>query len=145
MIEQLEGTVVGLDTAPLIYLIERHPVYHPLGRPFFLALDKGQFSAVTSTVTLVEVLVHPLRRNEGELVNRYRDILLHAEYLTMLNVGPVVATLAAELRAEHGLRTPDALQLATALHAGADYFLTNDRELQGFSPLEVLLVDNMEP
>ena len=28
-ITKLYGTVVGLDTAPLIYFIEKHPIYLP--------------------------------------------------------------------------------------------------------------------
>jgi hypothetical protein len=52
-IDALEGKVVGLDTTPLIYLIEEHPVYLPLVRPFFEAADRGRLSFVTSVVTLV--------------------------------------------------------------------------------------------
>jgi len=37
----LQGKVVGLDSAPLIYFIEEHPAYLPLIRPFFESLDAG--------------------------------------------------------------------------------------------------------
>ena len=60
-IEKLYGTTVGLDTAPLIYFIEKHPVYLQLVRPFFLDLELGDFEVVTSTLTLTEVLVHPYK------------------------------------------------------------------------------------
>ena len=53
----LQGKVVGLDTAPLIYLIEEHPVYLDRVRPFFEAMDRGEFAVVTSTVTLLKVLI----------------------------------------------------------------------------------------
>ena len=56
-IESLRGHVVGLDTAPLIYFMERHPTYLEIVRPFFVALDQGEFRAVTSVITLLEVLV----------------------------------------------------------------------------------------
>jgi len=42
---------VALDTAPLIYFIEKHPVFGPRVRPVFAALASGEISAVTSTVT----------------------------------------------------------------------------------------------
>jgi hypothetical protein len=71
-IDALEGKVVGLDTAPLIYLIEEHPVYLPLVRPFFEAADRGRLSFVTSVVTLLEVLVQPLRQGKEELARKYR-------------------------------------------------------------------------
>lgn len=145
MIEQLRGIVVGVDTAPFIYFIERHRDYHSLLHTFFTALDEGQFAAVTSTITLAEVLVHPFRRNKNNLVRQYRDILLGAEHLSTLTVTPAVATRAAQLRAAHNLRTPDALQLATALLGGATFFLTNDMALRAFPHLTVILVNDFAP
>ncbi len=56
-ITALRGTVVAVDTAPLIYFIEENPVYLPLLRPFFEAVDRGEFRVVTSILTLTEVLV----------------------------------------------------------------------------------------
>ncbi|WP_147068735.1 type II toxin-antitoxin system VapC family toxin [Microcystis aeruginosa] len=58
---QLQGQVVGLDTAPLIYLMEQNQAYLGLVRAFFGAVSRGEFQVVTSTLTLTEVLVHPLR------------------------------------------------------------------------------------
>jgi hypothetical protein len=58
---QLQGKVVGLDTAPLIYFIEQNEAYLKLVRPFFQAMSQGEFQVVTSVLTLTEVLVHPLR------------------------------------------------------------------------------------
>lgn len=66
-VEALRGTVVALDTAPLIYLIEENPTYLPFVRPFFKAVDQGEFKVVTSIVTLTEVLVHPMRHGDQEL------------------------------------------------------------------------------
>lgn len=60
-ISKLRGMIVGLDTAPLIYFIERHPVYLSFVRPFFQAMEIGEFEVVTSTLTLTEVLVHPYK------------------------------------------------------------------------------------
>jgi len=58
---QLQGQVVGLDTAPLIYFIEQNELYLELVRTFFGAMSRGEFQVITSTLTLTEVLVHPLR------------------------------------------------------------------------------------
>lgn len=125
----LQGRVVGLDTAPLIYFIEENPTYLETIRPFFVAMDRGEFRVVTSTVTLLEVLVHPFRRGEKELAQQYRDILLGAEGLITISLSQDIAEVAARLRASHNIRTPDAIQMATALRAGASHFLTNDVRL----------------
>ena len=65
----LRGAVVGLDTAPLIYYIEENPDYLSVVQPFFEAMDRGEFHVVTSAVTLLEVLVHPLRRTPNPLLS----------------------------------------------------------------------------
>ena len=50
---------------------------------------------------------------------------------------------AARLRATHSLRTPDAIQMATALQAGASFFLTNDRRLRSIEGMTVLVVADL--
>ncbi len=143
VIEDLRGHVVGLDTTPLIYFIEKNATYHPLVRPFFVALSSGQFTVVTSTITLVETLVHPIRNHHPELARRYREILLNTPRLTTFDVSPDIAQKAAEIRANYQIRTPDAIQLAAAWHGGATYFLTNDRNLKKFPQMNVIVVDDL--
>lgn len=140
----LQGRVVGLDTTPLIYFIEENPTYLETIRPFFVAMDRGEFRVVTSTVTLLEVLVHPFRRGEKELAQQYRDILLGAEGLITISLSQDIAEVAARLRASHNIRTPDAIQMATALRAGASHFLTNDVRLPSLPELKVLVLDELK-
>jgi hypothetical protein len=59
--ESAPRTIVGLDTAPLIYFIEKHLTYLPLLLPFFESVERGEMQVVTSTLTITEVLVHPYR------------------------------------------------------------------------------------
>jgi len=139
----LRGTIVGLDTAPLIYLIEENPIFLPFVQPFFEAVDRGEFRGVTSTLTLSEVLVHPMRRGEHELADEYRRILLHANQVTTVPVSEMIADEAAQLRARHSLRTPDAIQLATAMRAGASSFLTNDIRLPSLPSLKMLVLNQL--
>lgn len=49
-----------------------------------------------------------------------------------------MAETAAQLRAKYGLKTPDALQIATALEHHADYFLTNDHRLNSVTEINVI-------
>ena len=94
-VDGLRGTIVGLDTAPLIYFIEANATYISKVRPFFQSLDRGELSVVTSTVTLAEVLVHPLRSGAAVLVQRYRDVLVGSGALIMQEVSQVIAEEAA--------------------------------------------------
>jgi predicted nucleic acid-binding protein len=138
---QLQGQIVGLDTAPLIYFIEQNEVYLELVHGFFQAMDQGEFKVVTSTLTLTEVLVHPLRSGNLELAEQYRDIVLDQENLDTMPVSVEIAEVAAQLRATQNLRTPDAIQIATAMQGGATFFLTNDARLATISNLDVLVLD----
>jgi predicted nucleic acid-binding protein len=142
-LDDLSGTIVGLDTSPIIYFIEKNLLFHSLIRPFFNALANGEFTAVTSTVTLLETLVHPIRTNHIEIARQYREILLNSSHIITLDVSPDIAQKAAEIRALYSLRTPDAIQLATASYMGASYFLTNDRGLMKFTEINVLVIDDL--
>ena len=142
-IAALRGQVVGLDPTPLIYFIEENPSYVGRVSPFFEAMERGEFSVVTSVVTLLEVLIHPFQRGDQQLAQQYRDILLEAKGLTMVLLSQDIAEEAARLRAMHRLRTPDAIQMATAIQAGASFFLTNDARLPSLPSLRVLVLDKL--
>lgn len=139
-LKPLYGQVVGLDTAPLIYFIEKHQTYLPFVRPFFEAVNRGDIQVVTSTLTLTEVLIHPLRQGNQDLAREYSRILLNATNVKTLSVSPLVAAEAARIRADSGIRTPDAIQLATAQQAKATFFLTNDEALAKIPGLQVVVL-----
>jgi predicted nucleic acid-binding protein len=144
-VDDLRGKTVGLDTAPLIYYIEDHPTYAPLLAPFFEVVRAGETRIVTSTVTLLEVLVHPLKRGDERLAHEYNDILLSSPHVFTVPVTPATAQTAAELRATGKLKTPDAILLATALNHRADAFLTGDRDFGDFESLQILRVRDLVP
>jgi predicted nucleic acid-binding protein len=142
-IRSLYGTEVGLDTAPLIYFVERQPKYLPLVYPFFEAVQREDIEVVTSTLTLTEVLVHPYKDGDRRLAEQYSLILLNSSNLTTVPVSPEIAKEAARLRAAHGFKTPDSIQLATARLANATAFLTNDGRLDTIPGLEVIRLDDV--
>jgi predicted nucleic acid-binding protein len=87
------------------------------------------------------VLVHPLRSGDAALAQRYREILHNAAALTLFPVSEAIAEQAAHLRATHNLRTPDAIQWATALQSSASTFLTNDVRLPNILGLHTITLD----
>jgi predicted nucleic acid-binding protein len=140
---QLQGKVVGLDTAPLIYFIEENPTYLQAADAFFEAIFRSEFSVVTSVITIPEVLVYPLRQGNTVLAQQYRDILFNSQGLTTIDIVSDIAEVAAQLRADYNLRTPDAIQMATAIAQGASFFLTNDARLPSLPDLSVLVLDRI--
>lgn len=142
-IAQLHGKRIGLDTAPIIYFIEGHPRYVEMLRPFFQAVDRGECSAVTSIITLLEVLVHPIRHGDRKLAQRYRELLLGSEGLTTILLSQKIAEEAARLRAFQNIRVADSIQMATAIRKKASFFLTNDTHLPSLPGLQTLVLDNL--
>jgi predicted nucleic acid-binding protein len=98
---------------------------------------------VTSSVTLLEVLVKPLREGQTALAKRYRDILTMAPGIELFDVTSSLAELAAKLRAKYSVRTPDSIQLASCIELGAEYFLTNDSRLKAVSEVNVVTVGEL--
>lgn len=139
----LRGQTVGLDTAPLIYFIEKHPERSAKLRTFFAAAERQEFRVVTSLVTLLEVLVQPLRTGREDIARDYREIILRSPSLTAVPVDENIVEEAARLRALYGVRTPDAIQLATAKMSGAAFFLTNDGDLLPLPGMSILVVDHL--
>lgn len=112
-------------------------------RPFFEALDQGRFRMLTSTLTLTEVLVHPFRSGSYSLAERYFQILTTSRNFAVIPVSDVIAIDAARLRAEQGMKAPDAIQLATARIGGATTFVTNDAELPTPPNLRLIVLDQL--
>jgi predicted nucleic acid-binding protein len=142
-ITQLQGRLVGLDTAPLIYFIEENPTYINMMDAFFEAMDRGEVRVVTSVITLLEVLVYPLRQLDNTLADQYRNILSFSPSLRTVEVSREIAEKAAELRAIYNLQTPDSIQMATAIVNGASFFLTNDVRLPSISGLQLLVLEDL--
>jgi predicted nucleic acid-binding protein len=137
------GTVIGLDSAAFIYFIEQHPLYEPLLSPLFeQRIEHGENRAVTSVVTLAEVLVQPKRLARDDLAQRYRAFLTAGANLMLVDITAAVAERAATLRAQHNLRLPDAIQIAAAIEHGASYFITNDTRLRRLADPTVVILDD---
>lgn len=138
-----EGKIIGLDTMVFIYHLENHSGYSRITEKLFEEIEKGRYHAVTSFVTLLEILVKPKREGALRAVSDYKDLLLTFPNLTFFPLELRVTDLASSLRAEYSIRTPDAIQIATAITEGAAVFITNDGQLKKVDAIEVILLDDL--
>lgn len=136
--------VLYVETAPFIYYTERYPVYVAKMRSVFLRIHQSQLEIFTSTITLTEVLTKPLKAGDKALVNAYHEMLENTQNIIIVPVDNTIANKAAELRAQYNLKTPDALQIATAIESGCDAFLTNDLGLRRVNEVKILVLDELE-
>lgn len=90
---------------------------------------------------MAELLVHPFKQGPAEPGDMFG---LLSTYPNLEWIAPDLETAAhaAKIRAQHRLRTPDAIQAATALSAKATALLTNDRIFKRITDLDVLVLDD---
>lgn len=127
---------IYFDACIAIYLIEEHPIYAPI---IEAKLRNSTARIAYSPLVEMECLVLPLRQKNSELTSRFKRFF---ELNRRLPISDEVFISATDLRAQHGIKTPDALHLATAQHHGCGQFWTNDDRLNkaaGSMAVNVLL------
>jgi predicted nucleic acid-binding protein len=112
-----------LDTCIVIYLIEDAGRLSERTREF-LARSSDTLLCVSPLVRL-EAIIKPLRESNTKLVADDEDFLAAQRWL---GSDGRIFDRACQLRAGYGLKTPDALHLATVLHYGCDEFWTRSIE-----------------
>jgi predicted nucleic acid-binding protein len=134
---------IALDTSVFIYQLEANVPYLPLTDLIFSWLERPDAKAVTSTITMTELLVAPYRSSDEQRVDEIYALLSTFPNLDWIAPDLEIADLAARLRAVHRLRTPDALQAATAAYAGATALITNDAVFERVEAFETLVLDRL--
>jgi predicted nucleic acid-binding protein len=127
-----------VDTAPLIYYLEGRGALRDAAAPYFEAFERNRLVGVTSILTLMELTVQPLVMANADLATDHEQFLFRA--VKVIEIDAAIARRAAAVRARYRFRALDALQLATAVEAGASFFLTNDRALVKFDELSVVVL-----
>jgi predicted nucleic acid-binding protein len=142
-LELKSDDMIFLDTAPFIYFFEQHPDYFPALENFFTRLYETGAQAITSIITYIELTTHPARQGKEKLVRKYRDYLSNSENISLFPLDINIADQVIHLRTKYLFKTPDFIQLGTAVACGADYIITNDRGWKGFEEVKVLLIEEL--
>lgn len=120
--------VDAFDADVLIYAaVEGHPLGSPVRALFEAAAEDiaNDIAGVGSVLLLPELLSKPLRDGATAEIEALGALLGH---LDLRPVDVATAELATALAATYRLRAADAVHLATAVHAGADRFITNNAD-----------------
>jgi predicted nucleic acid-binding protein len=137
------NNIIFLDTAPFIYFFERHPDYFPALEMLFDRLYDVDAQAITSIITYIELTTFPARQGEKQLVRKYRDFLSNSENISIFSLDMDITDHVVEMRARYHFKTPDAIQLGTAIACGADYIITNDKDWRKVEEIQVLMVGDL--
>lgn len=116
----------AFDADVLIYAATADHVLGRRVRALFPAkpVDADAIAGIGSVLLVPELLTKPLRDQAHDELVELRALLGR---LDLRPVDEATAALATALGASYRLRAPDAVHLATAVAAGGDRFLTNNR------------------
>lgn len=122
-----EGDRLLLDTTIVAAYLDGTDATHEVARYVLRDLiETGRNAAVVSMVTVMEILVRPMRSTPSG----HHTVMAFLRTFPNLDCVPVdlqVAQDAAHLRADRRLSPPDALIVGTALAAQVRHVVTNDR------------------
>lgn len=132
---------VGLDANIFSYHFHKHPIFGPTTKQIFDLLSLNRLRSATSIITLIEILSvkAPPTKIKG-----LKKLFSEMPNLMILEVNSEIAVKAADIRRAYGFRTPDAIQLATALSAKTKAFITNDDKLKKFKELKVVILSELK-
>jgi len=135
---QLTGKRVYLDSNVFIYAFENSPGFGKACVEILHLIDGRRIGAVTSEISLIEILAGPLMAGARDLAALYAHRLDRAAALTLVPISRSVILRGASIRANRRLKIPDALHVATALETGCDILVTADTGIPDSPKLPVL-------
>ena len=136
--------VIAIDSCVWIYHLENHPDYAALTKQVLETVENGTCRALSSELTLLEILVRPHRLDLQDVADEYELLLSNFPNFSLQAITRDTLLAAARIRACHGLRTPDAILAATAAAAGATLLVTNDRRFLEVPGIQVVcLADHL--
>lgn len=133
--------LVGIDSNIFIYYFEENPQFAKASKKIFDGLSVEIIRGVTSVLTLAEVLSK--KGLPDNIARNLEESFFEIPNLSILEVNRSIAKDAAKIRRKYGFRIPDAIQLATAVTAHTQVFITNDARLKKFKEIKVILLKEL--
>lgn len=127
-----------LDTNIFIYALEYGAGSGDAARRVFAHIGRGTTLAATSLLTLGEVPPRAFREANAELERAHEALFSGAPGLEIVPVTDDVLRMAARQVATSKLRLPDAIHVASAIHAQCDALLSEDTGIRSTDQLPVV-------
>ena len=137
------GRRTCLDANLYIYALEGVETHRAAVAGLLAAIDRQAVSVVASELLFTELLPRPMKDGRQDLVERCLELFSRTPRIHLVPVDRRVILRSVHLRADFGLRSMDALHLATALVHDCETFITNDRRLARVDRLRVLTLHDL--
>lgn len=132
---------VYVDANIFIFALEAEPRFGPAASALLRSIDAGRVAALTSELTLAEVLVKPLELGRSALAEQFMTVVTRSR-LELHPVSRAILMRSAEIRAAHGGRLADAVHIATAMENHCTAVVSEDLRMR--LPLELVRVSAAE-
>jgi len=105
------------------------------------AVDDRIIAAVTSEITIAEVLVKPIQLGDSAIIAAYQEMIASSSYFEVLPIRRDILVSAAQLRAQRSsIRLPDAIHMATAQVASCTCMVSDDQQLRAIDGIKLIPV-----
>lgn len=120
---------IFIDTNIFIYALEDEGRLGDLSRDFFKLVQAKSPRIYTSVITIQETLTGVYKAKQEDRILEYLEFVSGGGSIAVLEITKQIALIAARIRAQFNVSSPDALQIATAQDAKCNLFVTADRRL----------------
>jgi predicted nucleic acid-binding protein len=124
--ERLHGKRVYFDTNIFIYLLEGNETLRAQIDALKASILEGDCSIFASDLVFTEILPPLVRSGNTEATNRLLEFLQEENAFRLVPLTRDVCIQAGVLRGQTGMKTPDAIHVASAMAENCNAFLTND-------------------
>jgi predicted nucleic acid-binding protein len=136
-----EAGIVYVDAGVLALHLVGDPGYLPLTRAILGGLRDREFTALTSAITIYQLLVEPYRSGHEATAERVEVLVAALQGLEIVPVSATIARQAAQVKAQIGGGLPRAIQIATALAGDSEIYVTRRSTLRRIAGLGVAQLD----
>lgn len=134
---------VCLDSSIFIYHLENISPYNILTSILIEEIAEGNVFCNIPVLVITELLTRPFKNKDFNLITIFEEFIKSLPNSMIFDINFSIARLAAKIRAEKNLKTPDAILIATSLASSSDYFITDDLSLKNIiiKDLSVLVLE----
>ena len=142
--EKIRRKKIYFDTNIFIYLFEGNKTAIPQIKLLQPLIEQGEITVVSSALVYAEMLPPVVKNGNQKIIQSLIDFLKETKFFTLIPVSFDISIHAGVLRGETGMKTPDAIHVATAMKEKCDVFFTNDKQIKTPKSLERILFSDYQ-
>ena len=137
MINIAAQSSVYVDTNVIVYMVEGNKAFSAGIERMISAIEESNSLLCTGEIAVAECLYKPYKEGASELALKYHRLFSSGD-IQVIPLSSDIIEQSARYGGGIGLKLVDAFNYFSALSAGCQYFITNDRRLPSGEELIVI-------